>query len=259
METNGERRHSKRSPSYPLALALGFLEKVYKAVGSGPFERETFAHALGHETLSGPSSTKIAALVHFGLLKRSKAGYELSGLAEKLLSPTHEDERKRAIVEAARNPRLYAQVFERYKDQPLPTLLSNILVREYGVDKKQAARAAENFRQTAEFAGLLRAGTLYADPTDGRVGMLPLATGQAAEEAALPASFSLERPPAIEPRLALPAPLGMRSFDIPLNAVATRVAILQIPVPIHQSDLERIKKWIRFLEDDLEAGRDKAQ
>jgi hypothetical protein len=266
------RKHGKRSPSFPLSVAREFLERVYKALGTGPFDRGTFAKALGHEALSGPSSTKIASLVHFGLLQKARDGYALSPLAERLLAPVSETEKRQALAEAAQKPAIYALLFERYRNQPLPHLLPNVLVRDYGIEQKQAARAAENFRQTAEYAGLLRSGVLYVEIENGAAsepGSTPAGTG--ASTGAIPAGEERDEParpdersgtgyqPAPRPGYP-PVPLpgrlaaadGIRNFDIPLNASATRVAWLQIPAPIQKTDLERIKKWIYFIEQSLE-------
>ena len=49
---------------------------------------------------------------------------------------------------------------EKFDNAALPALLNNILFRDYNISDKVASKAAENFKETLSFAGLLNNGVL---------------------------------------------------------------------------------------------------
>lgn len=252
MEGNSKQQPARvsRSPVHSLERCHKFLEMLYEQAGIGPFDRNTLAKALGHQAVSGPASSKIGAMVQFALLAKAKGAYRVSDVGQKLISPVDIAERERAFVEVLSTPEMYGDLLQRYAGQPLPPLLPNILQREYGLDKKQAERAVDNFKESAEFAGLLRSGILHANP---RITDLDKA--------------DMETAPSARPKDALANPVAVtmnstalsdsesethREFVIPLNREATRTAVLRLPVPITSADLSRLRKWISFQEDETE-------
>ena len=154
-------KKSRRSPSHALAEAIGFLATVEKNLGGGPFNRASMSEALGHASESGPFSRKVGSLVHFGLLDRDGNTYRVSKAAKSILRPIDDGERGRVLEVLAKRPRLYAEIIQRYKGQPLPILLSNILVRDFNVHANSGTEAAKLFWETMEYAGLLRDNVLH--------------------------------------------------------------------------------------------------
>ncbi len=164
--TNSKKRHERSSP-YPnsnLETALKNIETLKEKLGKGPYSRDEAAKALGYKGVNGVSAGKIAACGYFGLLTRSGSSYSLSELAEQILNYTSEAERQTAIATACKAPALYSKLLQSYNEQALPQMLANILSRNYGIADKASDLAARTFRESVEFAGLMKNGIILANP-----------------------------------------------------------------------------------------------
>lgn len=152
-----------RSSAYPahnISEVIEAVEKLYKNLGKGPFNRDSVAIALGYKGLSGASAIKISACIQFGLLNKSGNTYFVADLAKRILTPTSEEEKENAILESLRTPSLYGALISEYEGQALPTMLPNILSRNYGILESSAKKAAEVFQESLEFGGILKDGVL---------------------------------------------------------------------------------------------------
>jgi hypothetical protein len=152
------KKQIQRSTAYPstnLEEAIQNSEKIKKALSTSPFNRENGAKALGYSGVSGASSAKIAALVHFGLVDRVGDVYRLSQLSDRILIPRSEDDKQNAIQEALKNPKLYRDLIDKFKDQSLPTLLSNILIHDHKINESVSKQVSRDFISSLEYAGLL--------------------------------------------------------------------------------------------------------
>ena len=153
----------ERSTAYPginLERAVEVLEDVVKNLGKGPFDRESIARASGFNGVTGTSSSVIGALGHFGLLDRQGNSYSCSELGSRILTPLDATEKQLALIDAVQKPRLYQKLIDTYDGQSLPGMLNNILIRSHGIAQKVAERAAETFRESCEFAGILQNGII---------------------------------------------------------------------------------------------------
>ena len=230
----------ERGIKYPadnLESAIDLLGRVKDSLGYGGASRENLAEALGYRGISGTSARKIGSLTHYDLLERVGNGaYRISELGRRILMPTSSAERREAITEAAKRPALYGALFQAYQDHALPTLLPNLLVREHGVASSAAEQAANTFRETAEYAGLLRAGILRSHPVAETDPAITTAVGADASssEAATRAQFSDN--------------IGARSSDYTVALDGTgRVAVLSIPLPVTLLDMKRIRAWTEYM------------
>ena len=240
---NSEERSAKveRGIKYPadnLESAIELLGRVKDSLGYGGASRETLAEALGYRGISGTSARKIGSLTHYDLLERIGNGaYRISELGRRILMPTTSAERREAITEAAKRPALYGALFQMYQDHALPTLLPNLLVREHGVTSSAAEQAANTFRETVEYAGLLRAGILRSNPgaevdpeNTATVGE-NVATSEAAAKGQLPD---------------FPGRAGSSDYTVALDG-AGRVAVLSIPLPVTLRDMRRLRAWAEYM------------
>lgn len=153
----------ERSTAYPacsLETSLNDIMNLKERLGKGPYSREEAAKALGYSGINGISAGRIAACVHYGLLARSGSTYGISDLANRIINPTSEDEKGLAITEAFQAPALYSKLVKTYMGSALPTMLPNILARNYGIADKAASNAAQTFRDSAEYAGMLKSGVI---------------------------------------------------------------------------------------------------
>lgn len=154
------RERSTAYPSLSLREAVELVDRVRNGLGSGEVTREQIAPVIGHENLSGPAASKVAAIAHYGLLDKGKGTYRVSELATKILSPIGDAERVEALQMAALQPSLFRSVYEKYSpDGRLPEAIEAIMHRDYGVTREAAKTAHENLVESLVYAGLLDAET----------------------------------------------------------------------------------------------------
>lgn len=238
----------RKAPRDNLRDAVEFLEAVFSSLGVGPFDRLALAAALGHETENGTSNRKVGTLTHFGLLQREGSAYRISRLGTAIVAPTDDGERGVAIAKAALEPNVYSAVYQEFAGQPLPRLLPNVLQRRFGIGVSVAEAAADRFRETMEYASLLKNGVLLSEPDlDGS------ATNRHDKddhEADLKKS-SQERPDvSATHQVASKSTVNSdRSFHVPLSK--GRVAVLQLPMELDDGDIRRISGWIELMKDVL--------
>jgi len=236
-------------PSEGLESAIQNLEIVQKAVGFGVAARDTIIQAWGYTAMSCRSARKLGAQGHFGLLEKTgKGSLKISDLGKRILVPTNEDERRLAIAEAANRPSLYKKLIEKYKENALPGLLQNLLIREHGVFPGSAANAARAFRETVEFAGLLRNGVLYSEPTkqdkpDSGPASGTVGTNNSAMRSTASADAQSETPTSN-------VRAGTQRYTIPLDHTG-RLADIQVPIPVTKRDLRKIAAWVRYATDNF--------
>ncbi len=154
-----------RSTSYPRENLKKSVEDagiIRKQIGTSEFSRESGSIALGYSGISGASSTKIATMVHFGLLSRQANVYKISHLAERILIPVSDEDYKKALIEAVKKPNLYKALIEKYSNSSIPGMLANLLVHDYKIQENVSRNAVLDFTRSLEFAGLLTNGVLKA-------------------------------------------------------------------------------------------------
>ena len=152
-KTAEKQKEKTRSAAYPVLTlegAINFLKEMKDSLGKGPYSREAVAAAFNKS--AGHTARKIAALVHFGLLSRKGNVYAINDeLANRILYPTSDEDRKQAVSESLMRPKLYSQLIMKFSSQALPLLLNNILVREFKINENVASEVASDFKQSPPF------------------------------------------------------------------------------------------------------------
>lgn len=119
----------------------------------------------------------------------------------------------------------------------------NILVREYGILPQSSEEVARVFKETMEFAGLLRHGILYdVDSEEGdsdhtkvdEIEVPPKYNGvQRESRAAGEDSSRIEN-------------ASRQRYSVPLGRDGS-VAILEVPLPIRDEYFKRLRAWATFM------------
>jgi len=239
-----------RGPNWPaenLEAVVQQLRAVNTGVGFGAASREMVANAMGFKTLHGTARRRLAAHGYFGLLERSGAtALRISDLGRTLLIPTSDAEYRKALAAAARRPPLYSKLWAKFSGNALPALLSNMLVRDFGLLPQSSEEAAKIFKETAAFAGLLRNGVLYDEPAlVDEAAPLPgdRRDGGDQERHEPPMSESgsqVEKPM----REALDKADGRRIYTVPLD-IDGAVGRLDLPVPLLAEHIEQLESWTK--------------
>jgi hypothetical protein len=143
-----------RSPNYPgmsLPDAIGRIQMLYKAQHTHAAPREVIAKGIGYNSLNGASATAISAIGKYGFLERSgDEGFKLSERAMSIIAPHSSAEKAEAIRAAAMEPKLFAELFERFPP-PLPNdeVLRNYLIRA-GFAPAAVSPAVLAYRETMD-------------------------------------------------------------------------------------------------------------
>jgi hypothetical protein len=184
------------------------LKSVSKALGRSSGQRLELMKAMGYAGNSGPSGRAVASLGYFGFIEKvSGSEYKVSDLG--MRSIYTEPSNKAALREAALEPSLYAQLYERYKASTLPELaqLKNTLVLSYKINDTSAETAAKDFMATMRFAGLLgdngKLGDIEAEADEAGTpdGDIPADTPASNASAGTPPAAPPSHPEAVPRRL----------------------------------------------------------
>ncbi len=233
------RQVTERSRAYPVlsledgARAMG---EILTGLGEGAFGREVLAEVLGYSNAhGGPGARKIAALAQYGLLRRRAGLYSPTPLARRIAEPVDARSRSVALRRALRHPPLFRALLERYAPQGrIPGQLAGVLWRDHGITRKASRAAAETFRNSARYAGILdRDGAFLAggDPTGTPPPDLrPARRPESPTEADRPAKGSASE----------------QRFELALGG--GRVAKIVLPLRLSRRDLEVVRGQIDFLE-----------
>jgi hypothetical protein len=143
-----------RSPNYPaisLPEAIEKLSVLSGAIHNHAAPREVIARGMGYAGLSGASATAISALQKYGLLDRNGEELRISERGKAILHPHSPAEKAKAIMDAAAEPKLFAELREKFPGKIVnEDLLRNFLVRN-GFAPAALSSAVLAFRQTEQF------------------------------------------------------------------------------------------------------------
>ncbi len=206
----------ERSTAYPgvsVQDAIEFSKVLVDSYGKSPFNRDAALQALKLKP-GGSSFTKVAALVHYGLLTRQGNAYGVSELAERIIYFTSEEAQKAAIVEATLKPKLFSSLVTEYTGRAVPNLLRNILIQQHKINRNVADNVADIFKSSIEHAGLYVNGIITSTPS---------VTPEASEEdeganAVTPTTHPanpMKTPPAQQAKI----PAGMQSVALPSGII----------------------------------------
>jgi hypothetical protein len=128
------RLKSPKYPNYPLTTAIENIRKIYEADRTSPLPREVIAKHLGYSGLSGASDSNIATLGQYGLLERvSKGEMKVSQTAVDILMPESDDQKQRAINQAAVSPPLFSEIRNHFEghNPSIQALRTYLLRRDF--------------------------------------------------------------------------------------------------------------------------------
>lgn len=208
MENVLEKR--SRSPNYPALSLPDAIEKVtvlYKNLHTHSAPREVVAKGMGYQSLSGASATAISALAKYGLIERSGEELKVSERALRIIHPNTPTERSEAINEAARDPALFSELFERFDGRmPNEDLLRNYLARKSFVPAA-ISMIVLGFRETLEF--VRQESSVYDSPRVIEPENTPMSSPIGTQQA-------VKAPPVVPQALALSEderPIGRYDFE----------------------------------------------
>lgn len=241
-QTEPRTRKRDRSPSYPgidLAAALQRAQALYNQEHEHAASLETILGHWGYEPKSGAGLVVVAALKKFGLLVDEGSGLRrkarLSDEAVRILLDEREDsiERQRLIEEAALNPTIHTELWQKYGSSlPSDANLRHELRFDKGFTGRGVAEFIPQFRSTLTFAGLTEGDTLSEGEEDKR---------------------EHERGGRVTPPS---PPAGAHAIQLPI--AAGEWATLQAPFPLTQDKWEQMLAVLNAMKPAL-VGKEKDQ
>jgi hypothetical protein len=144
-------------PVLELPPAIEFVTKIYNDLGYSHYhDKETIAkiHGTGYHSIK----QKLSTSQQYGLLDlKYNTGYKVTPLFLKLYRPENDSEKLEGIIEALRNPPLYAKLIAEYNNHNVPSTmgLSTTLFRRYGLHESASTKAAQVFLGNLNFYKLI--------------------------------------------------------------------------------------------------------
>jgi hypothetical protein len=139
-----------RSPNYPsssLADAIASVATFFKKAQQGVLHPEEAMKAMGYNTVSGASRSRLSAVRKYGLVDDTKDGVKVSDTALAILTlPDGHPERQAAINRAALEPELFRELAQQFKNAD-PGLIASYLVRRK-FSQAGAQQAVDAFKDT---------------------------------------------------------------------------------------------------------------
>ena len=140
-----------RSPAYPslsLTTAVEMIRKVHNVQQSTPEPRDVVMRHMGYSSENGRALKAISALIKYGfLIPHGDSGLRVSDRAIAILYPEKEEDRELALMDAAMEPALFKDIFERWDKRPSEESLTAFLIRK-GFNMNSVDKVARSFYET---------------------------------------------------------------------------------------------------------------
>ena len=140
-----------RSPAYPslsLPTAVDMIRKVHNVQQSTPEPRDVVMRHMGYSSENGRALKAISALIKYGFLTSSdNNSLRVSDRAISILYPENDEDRNKALSDAANEPALFNDIFERWDNRPSEESLTAYLIRK-GFNTNSVDKVARSFYDT---------------------------------------------------------------------------------------------------------------
>ncbi len=153
-------RLTRPYPTHTLEGALGIPEAIQNVNSGLSFDREHLAGALGTTPSSSAFTMRLNSSAKYGL---TQGGYadktiSLTPLGEAIVAPEGEEERSKALVEAATYPDIFARFYGLLNGKRLPedTYARNLLRRELEVNQELTSECLQIIKDNGLYSGVLR-------------------------------------------------------------------------------------------------------
>jgi hypothetical protein len=245
-----------RSPNYPsinLKEAIGRATDFYQRNGRHGAGFETLASFWGYGAKSSGFRLTLAAIRSFGLVEGVGKGDRLIKLTPLGLDivtdyPEGSAERAKAIKDAARRPKIHAELWAKYGARlPSDEELRRFLVREREFNDKTVSQFISEYKDTLAFADLSDADRM--PPVDGGDfgnELDPVVRKAEDKRAGQRAPWTQEKfplPPLVQQRrFAMQA--GAKEATLPLD---TGVVYISWPENISRDEIDDVENWMQLM------------
>lgn len=142
--------------SYPMASFSKSLELANTVSDLGGNCAHATCAAKMNKKIGGAFKDLISAAVKYGLISNKRGFLTLTEEYRNYKLSYDEKEEKKHLRSLFLKPILFQEIFEKYKNVPLPVeILEKALIKEFGVPEKHASRTTTYFINGARSTGLL--------------------------------------------------------------------------------------------------------
>lgn len=212
-------RATTRYPKVSLVDALRLAESIRDNNAGQPYNRIDLAASIDLSPESSVLRTLITASTKYGLTEGSYAAERvgLTELGTRIVSPTSDEEKAAALLEALYRIDFYKDFFEQFRTHRLPRrdLLLNTLEREFSIPNADREQCYELLLKNARELSLLKdvKGTLYVrfDTVAVKSGSESFVAGEDEENEGLEQEEHVSEEPVVEKLTSLPESEGRDS------------------------------------------------
>lgn len=224
---------------------MAVLRKLLREKDLGAKDRNSIAQALGHSSgSSGVAGRKISALIQFGLYERRDDSFRPTKLGRLLA----EEDSREGFQRAFLSPPLFQEIVDKYRpDGAVPHYFAQALPG-YGVTETAKYEVARIFMASAEYAGILAADGVFRDEdSESAEPAQPPVQEKAQAGEILPLS------PETAPALSSGADSEIQTFRFFLTD--RKPAELKLPAGLNEADIAMLKKFVEFMEFQIQTSR----
>lgn len=144
---------SPRYPRYALPASIAYARRFYEGAHRSLVDTLTAYKVMGFTGKTGASATALGSVRQYGLIEAPKGGVRISQLGLQLLEPSNEEERVEALLVAANQPTVFAQLNAHFSgefprsDEPIRAHL----IRHLDFSRKGADECISSLRETLAF------------------------------------------------------------------------------------------------------------
>ncbi len=124
------RVHSPGYPQFGIAKAISHAKRIFDADRRSAIDRAAAAKHIGYSGPSGAADKALATLAHYGLVEKAGKGeLKVTQLAVDIIHQDTPESRKKALLEAAFAPQIFADLKERFGTHFSENALESYLLR----------------------------------------------------------------------------------------------------------------------------------
>lgn len=242
---------SPNYPSLPLPKAVALAQEIYSRAHRNAIDPSTAYELMGFSGKSGASLSALAGLRQFGMVDGRGDSLRVTDLAERIFNPLSEDEKRDALLEAARMPEFFSVLNQEFNGKiPSENVIKSIAIRKHGFSPSGAEGVTKSYLETIRYLdslGLGGSAELSSDSYEDESKVDTLGRQSASQVARTAPPNSA---PASPPQSSSALPVAVDTIEVPLTkSVRARVIF---DAKINATHIERLIKILETLKDSYE-------
>ncbi len=158
--TKSGRKAARPFPIFSLETSLMVARGIQDRNVGKPMNRILLAEAIGRKAGSSDYRDLLSSSYRYGLTEGTEKATDISltTLGQQITKPRSDEERAKAVREAAMRPEVLRRIYEHYNNGKLPTgeFFYNVLERTFDVPREHVEDLATRVLEDGKFASVVR-------------------------------------------------------------------------------------------------------